>query len=406
MLEKKQNDISARKVVVRLINGSLRGCEFTLTTGRTIFIVCPADDIKQQHQGTITPDNTIYIPCSVPSPNFEIFVPEDKDKPLILHTLEAEGTTEKEISANKLIVIGEQKVCWRDEKGVFADELLTDYTHQQSHDDDDAQKDDVKITNGKSPWWKLAAALVIIGCVSAAGYSYLNETQRQITSVAEFLDNKIGDYHIIYGKDNIIYILSESESAAQWAIQSMIRTPSPYRTKILTTDNEAQRIGKWIESNWPQVKIHRVRLDNPEHPIVEVSAERTKLSPAEMKRFTDSIAKNINYATGVSVNSISDQSIRRLAIDGLEKLSLSFTEVKNSNSVTLVIRGALDDGEFERLKIFITHYSQIWKGEYVQFAMELKDDWLKGKSYKYGDRGYVKLSPGHWYFPRNIKKEL
>ncbi|QIR27169.1 MULTISPECIES: PrgH/EprH family type III secretion apparatus protein [Kluyvera] len=405
MLEKKQNNNSARKVVIRLINGSLRGCEFTLTAGRTVFIVCHADDIKQQHQGTLTPDNTIYIPCSVPSPNFEIFVPEDKDKLLVLHVFDVDGATEQEISANKLIAIGEQKICWRDEKDAFSDDLLTDYVHQQSHDDAE-QNDDVRTTTGKSPWWKLAAAFVIIGCVSAAGYSYLNETQRQITSVAEFLDNKVGDYHIIYGKDSIIYILSESESAAQWAIQSMIRTPSPYRTKILTTDNEAQRIGTWIESNWPQVKLHRVRLDYPEHPVIEVSAERTKLSPAEMKRFTDSIAKNINYATDISVKSISDQSIRRLAIDGLEKLSLSFTEVKNSNSVTLVIRGALDDGELERLKTFITHYSQIWKGEYVQFAMELKDDWLKGKSYKYGDRGYVKLSPGHWYFPRNIKKEL
>lgn len=401
MLENKQSDISARKVVIRLLNGSLRGCEFTLVAGRTIFIVGHADDINQQHQGTITPDNTIYIPCSVPSPNFEILVPEEKNKLLIVHEFNARGPAGKEIPANEPIAIGEQKICWRDEKDVFYDDVLTDHANQQPIGDEE-QKNDVAIYHGKGPWWKFAAALAIISCISAAGYSYLNESQRQITSVSEFLDNKVGDYKVIYGKDNIIYILSESESAAQWAIQSMIRTPSPYGTKILTTDSEEQRIGKWIESNWPQVKIHRVRLDIPDHPVIEVSAERAKLSPAEMKKFTDSVAKNINYAADVSINSISDESIRRLAIDGLEKLSLAFTEVKNSNSVTLVIQGALDDGEFERLKNFITHYSQVWKGEYVQFVMEFEDDWLKGRSYKFGERGYVKLSPGHWYFPRNI----
>lgn len=405
MLENKQEDSFTRKVVIRLINGSLRGCEFTLAVGRTVFIVSHEDDIRLQHQGTITPDNTIYIPCNVSSSSFEIVVPEDKEKSLILHELNSELFTEKEIAANELIVIGEQKICWREEGDVFSDDVLSDAPEPQSHTKND-HKDDVVVSGNKGWGWKFAVGFAIVGCISAASYSYFTETQRQITSVAELLDNKVGDYNIIYGKDDIIYILSESESVAQWAIQGMIRTPSPYRTKILTTSSEEQRIAKWIESNWPQVKIHRVRLDIPDHPVIEVSAERTKLTSAELKNFSTSVAKNINYATDISVNHISDQSIRRLAIDGLEKLSLSFTEVKNVNSTTFVIRGAIDDGEFERLKDFITQYSQIWKGEYVQFAMELKDDWLKGKSYKYGEKGYVKLSPGHWYFPRNIKKEL
>lgn len=405
MQEDKHNDISGRNIVIRLINGSLRGCDFTLTTGRTLFLVCNTGELEQQHKGTITPDNTIYIPCDVASHNFEIFVPEDHDKHLVLRELHPDDIFEKQIDANKIYTIGQQKICWRNEADSFDNDLLMDDAHLQSNDEDNLN-DSVVIINDKMQWWKLVAALVIICCVSAAGYSYLNGTKRQVTSVSDFLDNMAGDYSVIYGKDKIIYIISASESAAEWATQSMIRKPPPYSTKILTMENEEQRINKWIESNWPQVKLHRVRLDTPEHPIIEVSAERTKLTSIEMNKFTESVTRSINYATSVSVSKVSDQSIRSLAIDGLEKLSISFTEVKNTNSITLVIRGAIDDGEFERLKKFITDYSQIWKGEYVQFAMEIKDDWLKGKSYKYGDRGYVKLSPGHWYFPRNVKKEL
>ena len=258
----------------------------------------------------------------------------------------------------------------------------------------------------KKQWWKLLVVIGIVGCVSFAGYTYLTETERQITSVADFLNNSSENYQIIYGNDKVIYVLSDSDKSAQWAIQSMVRIPQPYRTKVLTVEAEELRIGKWIESNWPQVKYHRVKLNDPKQPVLEISTERTKLSVAEKNTFTSALVKNIPYANSIAITQIADKNIKMLAADGLKKMALSFTEINNGNSVTFVIRGAIEDGELERLKEFITRYYQAWGGEYVQFALELKNDWLKGKSYKYGSGGYVKLAPGHWYFPRSLHKEL
>lgn len=50
----------------------------------------------------------------------------------------------------------------------------------------------------------------------------------------------------------------------------------------------------------------------------------------------------------------------------------------------------MDDGEILRTRQFINEYTQKWGSNYVQFAIELKDDWLKGRSFLYGSDGYIK----------------
>ncbi|MDI8799794.1 hypothetical protein MJM59_28450, partial [Salmonella enterica subsp. enterica serovar Montevideo] len=42
-----------------------------------------------------------------------------------------------------------------------------------------------------------------------------------------------------------------------------------------------------------------------------------------------------------------------------------------------------DDVEILRARQFVDSYYRTWGGRYVQFAIELKDDWLKGRSFQY-----------------------
>lgn len=404
MLEEIKNGEPRNQLVVRLLNGMLRGCEFTLVSGKTLFIVTDEQAIRQQHNGTLLPDSTIYIPAKESGSNFEILVPEAEGEPVILREIQEHVVPDRIILSNEIISVGGQKLAWRELEGSFSDTVLF-YSCDEPGQADNMPSEPVSLPP-KKQWWKLLVVIGIVGCVSFAGYTYLTETERQITSVADFLNNSSENYQIIYGNDKVIYVLSDSDKSAQWAIQSMVRIPQPYRTKVLTVEAEELRIGKWIESNWPQVKYHRVKLNDPKQPVLEISTERTKLSVAEKNTFTSALVKNIPYANSIAITQIADKNIKMLAADGLKKMALSFTEINNGNSVTFVIRGAIEDGELERLKEFITRYYQAWGGEYVQFALELKNNWLKGKSYKYGSGGYVKLAPGHWYFPRSLHKEL
>ena len=87
---------------------------------------------------------------------------------------------------------------------------------------------------------------------------------------------------------------------------------------------------------------------------------------------------------------------------GLARQALPFRRHNHPDSVTFVIEGSLDDGELQRARQFVDGYYRQWGSRYVQFATELKDDWLKGKSFKYGNQGYVKMETGHWYFPKPL----
>ncbi|MFU9136519.1 PrgH/EprH family type III secretion apparatus protein [Erwinia tasmaniensis] len=403
MLQVKENLELTNKIVVRLINGMLRGCEFTLASGRTLFIVSDDNTIRQQHQGTLLPDSTIYIPAKGNDVNFEILVPDQADQQVILRELKEKETPERIIVSNEIISIGGQRICWRPEAVPFSDEVLA-YTTDEVIPSFGPQDDEPRRFG--STWWKGAMVLGIVGCLSFAGYTYLTETQRQINSVSAFLESGIGNYHIVYGSDKKIYALALTDIAAQWALQTIVRTPQSYQMQVLTLKAEEQRISKWIGSNWPQVKFHRVILDDPKKPVLQISAERTRLSEPEKKRLINALSESIPYSTSVVIENLADVKVKNLAIEGLKKMALLFTEIDNGSSTTFVIRGAIEDGELERLKNFITKYYQTWGGEYIQFALELKNDWLKGKSYKYGAQGYVKLAPGHWYFPRNIQKDL
>lgn len=381
----------------------LRGCEFTLASGKTLFIVSDDSTIRQQHQGTILPDSTIYIPAKDNDSNFEILVPAQADQQVILRELGEEKTPERAIISNEIITIGGQRIAWRPEAVPFSDEVLADNT-EETMPSFVTQSEEVK--RPRSVWLKRAMVVGIVGCISFAGYTYLTETQRQISSVSTFLESGIGNYHIVYGKDKKIYVLAITDMAAQWALQTIVRTPQSYQMQVLTLKAEEQRISKWIGSNWPQVKFHRVILDEPQRPVVQISAERTRLNESEKSRLISAMLKDIPYSSSIAIENLSDKKVKMLAVEGLKKMALLFTEIDNGSSTTFVIRGAIEDGELDRLKSFITQYYQTWGGEYIQFALELKNDWLKGKSYKYGEQGYVKLAPGHWYFPRNIQKDL
>lgn len=399
-------------VVVRLLSGLLRGCEFTLPLGKTLFLVNDEDTIKQQHQGTVLADNTIFIPARDNGCNFELLVSDDDAQPVILREIQEvddldqeESIPEKAIPANEIITVGEQKLAWRNSNDVFSDEILGELGDKDIPPTD-TQNDEELNPPVKHSWWKWLVIFIILGCFLFASYIYLTETQRQISSVSDFLDGGVGHYNIVSGKDKKIYIIASNNKSAEWATQSMVRVPQPYHTQVLASGTEALRIGKWIESNWPYVILQRIILDNPKQPVLELSSERTKLNELDRKNLIASVTSIIPYADNVVIKKVSDKRIKMLARDGLEKMALSFTEIKNSNSVTFVIRGAIEDGELERIKSFITEYHKVWGMKYVQFALELKNDWLKGKSYKYGEQGYVKLAPGHWYFPRDLKKEL
>lgn len=400
--EEKEMTHSA-KIVVRLLNGLLRGCEFTLLEGNTLFLVTEESAINEQHKGSLLPDNTIYIPVEQAEDNFEIVVTSDETVGVFLREMREESVLGRVIAPNDIIYVGSLAFAWRHENASFTDAILNGIDGDKTVKED---TDDVAYKQTiKKKWYRWSAILLLVSAVSLAGYVSLTQTQRQIDSVATLLNFAPEDYQIIYGNDKSLYIFSKNDKATDWAIQTLIRTPPSQHLQVVNVTTEEARIGRWVEHHWPAIKFHQIRLDNPKSPVIRVSKERTSLSEKERNLFIENIKKDFPYTDTINIEYLSDNTVKTIAEQGLKKMALSYRMVNSNDSVTFVILGVIEDGVLENIKNYVNQFYQLWGTRYVNFSIELRTDWFKDKSFKFGEQNYIKLGTGHWFFPNNQHQE-
>ena len=110
----------------------------------------------------------------------------------------------------------------------------------------------------------------------------------------------------------------------------------------------------------------------------------------------------IPYARQVRIAFADDRLAARHAEEGLARLGIDYRRLDKRDSITLSVQGALQDSELLAVRDYVNEYYRLWGDRYVHFAVELKDDWLKGLSFQYGPSGYVKTTPSSWYFPKPL----
>ncbi|STQ90242.1 type III secretion system PrgH/EprH family protein [Iodobacter fluviatilis] len=385
-------------IVIRLLNGILRGCEFELPVGKTLFIVGNEDELLTQQHLPSLPENTIFVPMTNGGVNFEVQAKEVPNDTLILHEL-AVGEPVKEIAYlfNTVSHVGALAIAIRRVEDSWSKDV-TGYLQANPQSPKDKS---LLVKQGGFRPLLIVLAVVLLGGTGLFFYPW-DVTQRQIVSLSDVLGDKKSAYRILSGRDHQLYVISNNERDTSWARQAIVRSDFSKQAQAVSQQDEARRIRTWLAANEPSLNYHRLILDKPIKPRLVLSQERSALSPEARRALSSKLKIEFPYASSVDIVSASDQSIAQQAQDGLERLAAPFTRINNSDSVTFVIQGALADSELQSIRTFVADYYQQWDGRYVQFAIELKDDWLKGKSFKYGNQGYVKMTTQHWYFPKPI----
>ncbi|QZN94797.1 PrgH/EprH family type III secretion apparatus protein [Symbiopectobacterium purcellii] len=398
LLDEDRNIDKEKRIVVRLLNGVLRGCEFALLEGNTLFLSTDEKTISKQYNGTQMPDNTIYIPAEQTDVSFEIIVKLSDSCHVYMREISDDGSPMTALSENEVITVGMQKFAWRNQYSEFSDDILSGEYPDSAKAQASATAEVVK--NTKSVWYASLAAVALLSAVFAAGYGYLTGTQRQLDNVSTLLNFASDDYQIVYARDNWIYVFAGSEKASDWAIQTMVRNPLRQQVIVVNIASEEERISRWVETYWPALKFYQVRLSDPQHPMLRISKERNELSEKVRGDFIAALKEKFPYMDSVRFDNLEDKTIRSIANQGLKKMALSFREIDNGDTVTFVILGVIEDGMLESIKNFVNQYYQQWGVRYVHFSVELETDWFKDKSFKFGEQSYIKLGAGHWYFPK------
>lgn len=93
----KENDVGLLcqdGLVLRLLNGSLKGCEYYLSAPITLFVAGGEEQTDRRHEPPSLPPETIFIPHHQGGVNFEIVIDTAAPPKSALRVLKDDGISE------------------------------------------------------------------------------------------------------------------------------------------------------------------------------------------------------------------------------------------------------------------------------------------------------------------------
>lgn len=385
---------TSHNVVVRLLNSPLCGCEFLLFPGRTLFVVGERSSLVTDDNIPELPADTLFIPLEQGGINFEVVFHASSPADLSLREVPGNENNAREhkVTFNHVIHVGALALALRPENQTWSPEILAYPKTRQP------------VACPRRPRYAvpLTALTIVAVLLLTGGYWLWNSPQQQANELGILLGNENQRFQILPGRDKILYVLSTNERDATWAQQVIARGENSDPAKVISPARENERLSRWLADNYPSLAYYRLQLDDPSQPQLWISRQRSSMAMKDLQALNSRLMSLLPYTNRIDIIPIDDATAVRQAETELKRQALPYSRNDQIDGVTFVIEGALDDGELLRARHLVDNYYRQWGGRYVQFAIELKDDWLKGRSFQYGDQGYVKMSPGHWYFPKPL----
>ncbi|MCU1761464.1 PrgH/EprH family type III secretion apparatus protein [Pseudomonas sp. 14P_8.1_Bac3] len=388
-------DLSAppqQPCVLRIFNGPLQGCEFPLGAPRTLFIVGPLDLLGRDATAITFPEDAIFVPLEHDACNFEVLL--DGQGGATLRLLN-EQTQTRCCDFQRLTQIGGLQIALRSEDQSWAPELLG------QQDLPLADKTPRHRPQPAAIQWAGAGLILVVLAISAGFWSVPAPTAE--TDVRALIAGASAEFTVVQGRDQTVYVFVASERDAGWSRQVLMRN-NGVAAKVVVTDQERRRLEQLLVDLDPQLAWHSLDLQDPAMPRLLLSAQRNLLTPQEQTQLLDVLLKAAPYAREVDVQVQDDNLLADLAEQGLRRLALTFNRVGHDNSVTFAIEGDLQDAELAAARRYVDGFHRQWGNRYVHFAVELKDDGLKGKSFQTGPQGYIKMTSSSWHFPKQIQR--
>jgi type III secretion system PrgH/EprH family protein len=414
---------NAPTAVLRLLNGALRGGEFVLEAGTTLFVVSVPDALHREVGQPEFPENAIFVPVDEGGGNFEVEVGHDQDGMLQIDIRDLRAPEEASAYvANTVRRIDGLAIALRSPQHAWSTEVLI-YTGQTAALPaplEAAAPLSGQNARGKGPrrrgraaglallsmtlaaavavmWWSQNTTQVGMGLKEAA-QKLQTEQRAQSDELSTLLAGAVGRYRVLPGRDGLVYIFTSDERDAAWARQAIARSSYAARSRIVLKSAEHARIAQMLGGVERSLAYHILRLDNPARPELWLSQERAPLDASARKALAQRMTVLLPYAEAVGVEFLADETVARQAAAGLDQLGVPYRKIVNDGSVTLSVNGQLADGELQKIRTFVEAFYRQWGTRYIYFSVEMEDDLRKGKSFEYGGGGYVKSGASHWDF--------
>ncbi|VVD77575.1 PrgH/EprH family type III secretion apparatus protein [Pandoraea anhela] len=382
--------------VLRLLTGPMRGCEFSLASGITLFVVGPSDPAFDRGWQTEMPPNAIYVPMDGDGgDNFEVLVDDAGREGLFIRVLNDGAGAEVAIDATQIARMGDVRVAvkridepWSDDvqRSLCVDARLDDAVHPG--------------LRHRRRWTRaLVSCAVFVLLMGGLYYYWQAAPQRQARGVSEYLESLGGRAIVLPGGDGRIYVLTadrEERNALARALGGDVVKRE--RLVLLALDEENARITQWIDASRTDVLYFKLSLEDPATPELWINRKQNGIAEAEMTRFRAALLEKIPYAKRVSITLHDENEASNEAEDALKRQMVPFLRTDTPEGVTFHISTELDDVQLRRLYGFMQTFEKRWGKRLVHFNIDLKDDWTAQQSYAYGTASYVKEGPHQWRF--------
>lgn len=390
----------SQELTLRLLNGMLSGVEFSLQAERTVFIIGESSDHSASAaDGGVQAqaDNCIYIPAETAGGSFAIqrsAAPGDFSIEFLTSPTRSEAGRFQTPCA-----VGPLRFAVKPGADSWSDAVLN-FNQQLPHG---GARSGMPLKTRGSLWLKALLSLVLISLLLAAGVALwpAPDARHDLQALNAMLQAPGHHFQVRQGRDRVFYVLADNEVDTAWGQQQVMRSGFDQPVRVLSVALEQARIGRWLDQQ--QVGYFVLRLTSMAKPTLVLSLERNPADAASLRALQQNLLGLMPYAEKLELQRQSDLQVIAEAESRLGKLALSYSrEGTPENGLVYVLKGEIDDGTLSQLRQQIGSFEQAYGERYVRFVLQQREDWLKGKSYKYGVDGYVQLSPRHWYFPKPL----
>ena len=394
------NEENKMPIVLRLLNTAMSGCEYPLTQ-KTLFIVAGEEKLASV-AGNYTLHETSQV-FYIPGPegdasiNFEIELPSTLSCLVRIRELSETETKEHEVEFQKAVQIGGVTFALRHENDSWDDGILNHNSAEKINT--------LSAENNRMKVAVAAGIILLIGLITAGSLLWLNSQNRQLTTLSEQISPGVTDFRIFNGRNGTKYVLVSSERDYHWVKQSLVKMPTDFPVQVLTRKSLEDQLSQRLNRQWPELGIRRLDFNDAGQPCIVLGSQHRAMTAEQQQEIQSALQAQLFWKEKVIVLRQDDRQLEAAADKVTASVRGSVEKIRLADKLTYRITGELDDAQLQNLKEGITNFDALWGHGYVNFIISQKHDWLKDKSFKYGDDGYIKIKPGHWYFSKPTFQE-
>lgn len=374
---------------IRLLSGPLNGCEYEIFNGRVLVIVGNDVSLGRSDSFSELPENTIVIPYGELTGSFEVIITTDPDLVVTIRELTAQEPEDRTLTLNQQIEVLGLKFAVKVKNEVWQYSIPgiveNNITSTRQH-------------FFRSTQFKYVTLFFLFAIIFIAFYIVNASNDPQLRYIDKILVNKNRNYEILYGRDHVIYINTNSLDEAVWVKQALEKNQPGKPVRVINPDDESIRIFSWLADNFPDLQYFKLQLLDASNPRLTVSKQRNAITQQLIDNLIKGLLQTMPYASNISIAVLDDNVLESQAIETLSAIGLSYEKYKTANNVYFNIIGTLSDSELNKINNYVDEYYKQWGKQYVRFNVNLKNQDTNNSSFSYGDNRFEKSQGSKWTF--------